>query len=98
MSGRPVYLRGDVVLVAMDFTNRSGSKVRPALVVSVEEYNGESPDVLIASITSNRNAVDHPGDLWLQNWEAANLLEAHLVDLHAVPRDMRRGRMPYHPA
>jgi mRNA-degrading endonuclease toxin of MazEF toxin-antitoxin module len=35
----------------MDFTDRSGSKVRPALVVSVEEYNSKSPDVLIASIT-----------------------------------------------
>lgn len=62
MSDGASYFRGDVVLVPMDFTERSGSKVRTALVVSVEEYNGESPDVLIASITSNRNAVFHPGD------------------------------------
>ncbi len=79
MSSRPVYLRGDVVLVPMDFTDRSGSKVRPALVVSVEEYNGESPDVLIASITSNRHAVAHPGDLWIQNWESVGLLKPSLL-------------------
>jgi len=79
MSERAIYRRGDVVLVPMDFTDRSGSKVRPALVVSAEEYNGESPDVMIASITSNRNAVAHPGDLWLQNWREANLLKPSLL-------------------
>jgi hypothetical protein len=45
----------------------------------VDEYNGGSPDVLIASITSNRNAVAHPGDLWLQNWESAGLLKPSLL-------------------
>lgn len=63
----------------MDFTDRSGSKVRPALVISVEEYNRESPDVLIASITSNRNAVAHTGDLRLRGWREANLLKPSLL-------------------
>jgi mRNA interferase MazF len=63
----------------MDFTDRSGSKVRPAVVVSAAEYNSGSPDVLIASITSNRNAVPHPGDHRIQNWEAASLLKPALL-------------------
>jgi mRNA interferase MazF len=63
----------------MDFTDRSGSKVRPAVVVSAAEYNNGSPDVLIASITSNRNAVPHPGDHRIQSWEAANLLKPSLL-------------------
>lgn len=80
MSGdRRGYLRGDVVLVPMDFTDRSGSKVRPALVVSSEEYNEKSPDILIASITSNRNALPHPGDHRIEEWRAANLLKPSLL-------------------
>jgi len=73
------YSRGDVILVRMDFSDRSGSKVRPALVVSSDEYNTASPDVLIASITSNRNAVAHLGDHQIEHWEDANLLKPSLL-------------------
>lgn len=56
------HRRGDVVLVPMDFTDRSRAKLRPAVVVSSEEYNRGGPDVMIASITSNRDALPHPGN------------------------------------
>ena len=78
-AGTTRYRRGDVVLVPMDFTDRSGSKVRPAVVVSSEEYNRTTPDVLIASITSNRNAIPHPGDRRIRDWEAAGLLKPSLA-------------------
>lgn len=73
-----IYRRGDVVLVPIDFTDRSGSKVRPAVVVSAEEYN-RGPDVLIASITSNREPLPHPGDHRLKEWKAAGLLKPSLA-------------------
>lgn len=63
----------------MEFSDRSGSKVRPALVVSSDEYNNSGPDVLIASITSNRNAVAHLGDHQIEHWEDANLLKPSLL-------------------
>jgi len=47
------YSRGDIVLVPFDFSDRSGSKLRPAVVVSTDEYNDRSPDVLVASLTGN---------------------------------------------
>lgn len=72
------YRRGDVVLVAMDFTDRSGSKLRPALVVSGEDYNRGTPDVLIASITGNLGAIPHPGDHRIGEWKAAGLLKPSL--------------------
>lgn len=53
------YRHGDVVLVPMDFTDLSGSKLRSAVVVSAEDYH-EGPDVLIASITSNHKPLPHP--------------------------------------
>lgn len=46
------YSRGDVVLVPFPFTDFSGSKQRPALVVSPNSLNAIRPDVLLAAITS----------------------------------------------
>ncbi len=74
-----VYRRGDVVLVPMDFTDRSGSKLRPAVVVSGEDYNCGTPDVLIASITGNLRAIPHPGDHRIGEWRAAGLLKPSLA-------------------
>ncbi|MBI4494072.1 MAG: type II toxin-antitoxin system PemK/MazF family toxin [Chloroflexi bacterium] len=71
--------RGDVVLVPFDFTDRSGGKWRPAVVVSSDPYNQQTPDVLIASITGNLNAVPHPGDHALADWPAAGLLRPSLA-------------------
>ncbi len=53
--------KGEVVLVPVDFTDRSGSKFRPAVIVSDERYN-RGPDRLIVSVTGNLGAVPHPGD------------------------------------
>jgi mRNA interferase MazF len=53
--------------------------LRPAVVVSGELYNETSPDVLIASITSNAAAVPHPGDHVVGDWQAAGLLRPSLL-------------------
>ena len=73
------YRKGDVVLVPFDFTDRSGSKWRPAVVISSDRYNRETPDVLIASITGNLNAIPHPGDWRIGAWQAAGLLRSCLI-------------------
>jgi mRNA interferase MazF len=67
-----------VVLVPFDFTDRSGTKWRPAAVVSADEYNS-GPDVLIASITGNLTAVAHPGDHPIKDWRRAGLLRPSLL-------------------
>ncbi len=43
---------GDVVLIGFPFTDLSGSKQRPAVVVSSNWYNKIRNDVIIAAITS----------------------------------------------
>ena len=73
------YRRGDVVLVPIDFTDRSGTKVRPAVVVSANRYNQQTPDVIIASITGNLRAIPHPGDYSLNDWPAEGLLRPSLA-------------------
>lgn len=73
------YRRGDVVLAPMDFTDRSGSKVRPAVVISGEDYNRGTPDVLIASVTGNLRAIPHPGDHRVKELKTAGLLKPSLA-------------------
>ena len=43
---------GDVVLVPFLFTDQSGTKKRPAVVVSSASYNASRRDIVIMAITS----------------------------------------------
>lgn len=72
------YKRGEVVLVAFMFTDESGSKHRPALVLSSPKYHRDRQEVIVAAITSN---VDRAlfGDHVLAGWQEAGLLFPSLV-------------------
>lgn len=87
-----------MVLVPIGFTDRSGVKRRPAVVVSSDRYNAESPDVMIAAITSNLQALPHPGDCPIHQWQEAGLLRPSLAQakLATVERNIlgrRLGRL-----
>ena len=43
--------RGDIVLVDYPFSDRTGSKVRPALVVQADALNRRITDTILASIS-----------------------------------------------
>ncbi len=45
--------RGDIVIVEVFFSDRSGSKVRPALVVQSDFLNQRLTDTIVAIITSS---------------------------------------------
>lgn len=45
--------QGDIVLINFPFSDRSSSKVRPALVISNEEHNRQDVDRLFVLISSN---------------------------------------------
>jgi len=74
-----IWRKGDVVLVPIGFTDRSGAKYRPAVVVSSDRYNASSPDVRIASITGNLQAVRHPGDHEHSDWHEVGLRSPSLA-------------------
>ena len=71
--------RGAVVLVPFPFTDLSAVKRRPALVISSDEYNAATGDVIIAQITSRVNSPRRPGDHQLKRWKDAGLLVPSLV-------------------
>lgn len=68
-----VYNRGDVVLVGFVFSDESGKKLRPAVVISSAAYNRARQEVIVAAITSNvRRRLF--GDYFIANWKESGLL------------------------
>jgi len=90
--------RGDVVLVGFVFSDESGKKFRPAVVISSPDYHRARQEVVVAAITSNvRRHIfgDHP----VADWKGAGLLFPSLVTgiVRTVSRtivDRRLGSMP----
>ena len=72
------YRRGDVIAVPYDYSDLSGGKVRPALVVSSDAYNLARPDVVAAGISSQIARVG-PYDHLLVDWAATGLRYPSLV-------------------
>ncbi len=72
------FKQGNIVLVEYPFSERTGSKKRPAFVVSNDFYHHSRQDVIIAGITSNI-ARKLAGDTVLENWQQAGLKYPSLV-------------------
>jgi len=51
--GINMFKQGSIILIPFPFTDQSGNKVRPALVVSNDVFNGGGEDVIVCAITSN---------------------------------------------
>jgi len=79
----PSCSRSDVVLVCYPFSDLSGSKVRPAVVVSVPHA---SQDIFVVSLTSRTTAL-LAGEFLLSDWAAAGL---------NVPIGVKRGLYTVH--
>ena len=65
--------RADVVLVRFIFSDESGTKLRPALVVSSAAYHRGRQELVVAAITSNVRRRLY-GDHVLTDWKSAGLL------------------------
>ncbi|MBI2267534.1 MAG: type II toxin-antitoxin system PemK/MazF family toxin [Armatimonadetes bacterium] len=72
------FERGDVFLIAFPFSDRSGGKQRPVLVISSEAYHENRQEVIVAAITSQVGRAYY-GDYALSHWRQAGLLLPSLV-------------------
>jgi mRNA interferase MazF len=91
--------RGDVILVTFVFTDESGMKQRPAVVVSTDSYNNKRGEAIISAITSR---VDRAlaGDHLVVDWKGAGLLFPSVATgiIRTVKQNMivrKIGVMPY---
>ena len=62
---------GDVVTV--DFVGATGTKRRPAVVVSSALYHQHRPDLVLGVLTSQVSRATTPLDYLLQDWASAGL-------------------------
>ena len=72
------YNRGDVVLVSFVFTEETGARRRPAVIVSTEAYNTGRQELVVTAITSNTQRL-LVGDYLIGDWEGAGLLFPSVV-------------------
>ncbi len=73
------YSFGDVVLVPFPFTDQSGSKKRPAIIVSSSRYQRERPDLILMPVTSQNPGSTRFGDVPVSDMQAAGLLMPSVI-------------------
>ena len=75
MPSTTTYRSGQVVVLNVPFSDQSGVKARPALVVSTEAFHRLIPDVVVCPISSQPRYFRRPGpgDHPLRNWSSAGL-------------------------
>ncbi len=72
------YVKGDIVLIVFPFTDLTGRKIRPAIVLS--DLN--DGDLLVARITSKMQASKF--DYYLSSWKKLNLLKPSWIRMHKL--------------
>jgi mRNA interferase MazF len=70
---------GDVVLVPFPFTDQSGAKKRPAVIVSIKGYNASRRDLVIMAITSQVRQPLGFGEALVADWQAAGLIKPSVL-------------------
>lgn len=65
---------GDIVLVPFPFTDQSGAKKRPAVIVSSAKYNAARRDVILMAVTSQVSKISAFGETPVTDWRQAGLL------------------------
>ncbi len=70
---------GDVVLVPFPFTDQSGTKKRPAVIVSNSGYHASRSDLIIMTITSQVRKPLGFGEALVADWATAGLIKPSVL-------------------
>ena len=73
------YSFGKVVLVPFPFTDQSGTKKRPAVILSSHSYNTNRHDLIIMAITSQVRMPLGSGEGLIADWETAGLIKPSVL-------------------
>lgn len=79
VTGTSSFSFGNVVLVPFPFTDQSGSKKRPAVVVSNHGYNASRRDIVMMAITSQVRQPLAFGGAMVADWQGAGLIKASVL-------------------
>lgn len=72
--------RRDIILVPFPFSDQSGQKIRPALIISNKSFNDASKDFVVCAVTSNikagkysvpidQNDIERGGIVWKEHYK-----------------------------
>ena len=79
------YKQGEIVLVPFPYSDLSGSRRRPVLIVSNDAYNDAFPDTVVVAITSKTNKPDNYSlELEGDDLEIGQLPESSLIRAHKL--------------
>ena len=73
------YNFGDVVLVPFPFPDQTGTKKRPAVIVSKSVYNSSRPDLVLMAITSQVGKPVRSDEIEIVEWQKAGLLKPSVI-------------------
>ena len=76
--------RGDIVIVLYPFSDGSGTKPRPAVVVSADKLNTSLRDVIVAMITTQLSGSPSFCEFDLADWSALGLRNPSRVRLNRL--------------
>jgi len=82
------YERGDVVLVGFIFSDETGERQRPAVIVSSDAYHQSRQEAIIAAITSRTDRI-LVGDHLISGWHEAGLLFPSIAT--GIVRTIKQG-------
>jgi len=74
----------DLLLVPFPFSDQSGRKVRPVIVISNDEFNGTSEDLIVVGVTSNISRDRHTIELSNADLEYGKLFDACCVKIENI--------------
>jgi mRNA-degrading endonuclease toxin of MazEF toxin-antitoxin module len=75
MTSTTTYSDGQLVVVSVVFSDQTGAKRRPALVVSAKRFHHRLRDLIVCPVTSQPQYFNRPGpgDHPLRRWESVGL-------------------------
>ncbi len=86
MPSTTTYRRGQVIVVNLSFSDRSGTRPRPALVISTEAFHEKLADLIVCPISSQPRFYRRPGpgDCPLRDWRAIGLRHPSTVRISKI--------------
>ncbi len=75
MPSTTVYNFGELYLAPFPFTDQSGVKKRPAVIVSSTFYNQLRPDIVLMAVSGHSLGTVFFGEVGITDWQKAGLLK-----------------------
>ena len=68
-----MFKQRDILLIPLPFTDLSATKQRPVVVISNDDYNSKTEDVVVMAITSNIEHLEYELPITTANLEIGTL-------------------------